>query len=517
LVRTHGPTVGLNSWLAALLLTVAYSAMREQSWSLDGCLHTLASVHSMDYSATGHMLLRMIAWAWISLLGAAGPLTFAQRYDQLHLLFGVLGVAALTLLFTVTYRRVGGVAAWTALVAVAITRDAERQIASLDEKPLGMLLFALAVVVTDRLFRRLRSRPGDPTLRDVLPTGLAWLLAVFGHLQNAPFAAAALGVLLVFHPGPRRLARWTGLMLRLVPGLVGAGLGLLALLNAEAGGLAALPRLAEHLMVNRSTPGPALGFLTLAKSSLLGYLKAFFLVDRLSPQWALFASILGFGVVLVALVLGANRLRDPLTGVLAGGSLGLMLLIPVTNAFPEFGDSYTMMVMAAFMLLAAAPRAWLAAATALLLLVNLPTAVHYSYPDVTMQLHLARMIEVQSRVAAPWVLVHELTPFDREQGLSTAYYAMSEGLHRESDSLAALPRGPFLLELPQVIDRDGSTPSGRVQAVQRELAARGRGSKPGRLWDPLRTLRSDFRRYGDYLIVEPAFPQGRPDEPAAPH
>jgi hypothetical protein len=123
-----------------------------------------------------------------------------------------------------------------------------------------------------------------------------------------------------------------------------------------------------------------------------------------------------------------------------------------------------------------------------------------------MQQHLARMIDLQARHTAPWVLLDELTPFNSEQGLSSVYYRMSEKLRYERESLASLPAGGFLLDLPQVIESDGSTPPGRVQAVQRELAVHGRSGEHQRMWNPLRTVHSDFRRYGDYLIVAPATP-----------
>ena len=510
--RTEQSGGSRQAWLAAVALTSLYAVLRQHTWSIDGCLHTLQSVRSMDDSASGHVLLRPLAWAWTALWGVAGPLTWAQRYDLLHLLFGALGVASLVLLFEVVRRRAGAPAAWLALSAMAILRCTERQITCLDEKPVGMFTFALAVFVTDGLYRRLRARADEPGLAELLPFGLAWMFAVFGHLQNVPFALAATLGLAACLPDPERWLRWRMLVRRLALPVPVTALGVLALLHVRDGGFVALPRLLYHLFYRRPVDVPPPGIAGLVKDSLLGYLKAFFLVDRLSPQWALVAALVGSGVLVVALTLGARRARDPLAIVLVAGALALMVVIPAANFFPDFGDSYTMAVMGSFVLLGAAPRAWVLAGTLLLWAVNLPAALGYTHPQVSIQQHLARMTAVQARQRAPWVRLDELSAFAREQGLTPVYYAMWEPLRHERSSLASLPPGRFLLELPEVIDIDGTSPSGRVEAVRRKLAAHGRASTAARLWDPLREVRSDFRRYGDYLVVEAA-PGAQPSGP----
>lgn len=502
-MRSDRP-VARESALAALALSLLYLVFHQRTWSLDGVLHTLASVRPNDVASSGHVLLRPVAWGWTRLLSAGGPLTFAARYDALEVLFGVLGVASLVLMFAVVRRRVGAWPAWLALAGVAMMRCTERQITTLDEKPLGMFLFALAVTATDRTLARVLQRERAPRLTEVLPMGLAWVLAVAGHLQNAPFAAASLLSLVVGFRGPARLAQACAFGARLVPLLALAGVVLLVLVQAGSGGVSALPELLEHLFVHRpASPAPP-SFVALIKDTGLGWMKAFFLVDRLSPHWAPPAAAAGFGWVMLAIAAGLRRRPDPLAVALAAGSAGLMVLIPLANFFPDYGDSYTMVVMAAIVPLASAPRALIAAATVSVLAVNTPAASSYSWPETTMQLQLGRMIREQTQRDAPWVLIEELSTFGLEQGLAQPYYAMCEPLRSVPAALDRLPPGPFLLELPQPIERDGRVLPGRVEGVRARLAARGRTARAARLCDPLRTVRSDFRRYGEYLIVEPA-------------
>src|SRR5262249_35669445 len=147
---------------------------RQRTWSLDGAIHTLASTHASGLDSPGHVLLRPVLRGWTSLLSLGGPLTNAQRYDGLALLFGALGVASLSLLFAVVRSRTGAWSAWLTLAGVAMLRDTERQIVNLDEKPLGMLLFSIALLVTARAYQRFAARAEPPRLRDTVPLGLAW-------------------------------------------------------------------------------------------------------------------------------------------------------------------------------------------------------------------------------------------------------------------------------------------------------------------------------------------------------
>ena len=496
--------------LAALFLVALYTALRQRTWSLDGAIHTMASVRPMDAADPGHLLLRPLAWGWTSLFAAGGSLSFAQRYALLHVLFAALGVASLVILFTLVRSRVGAVGAWTSLAAVALMRCTERQIVNLDEKPLGMFLFAVAVLVTDRTFERSRGRAHEPSARELLPMGLAWVLAVAGHLQNAPFAVASVAASLATFHGAGRVRRWGVMLSRLIPLLALGGAVLVMLLHAGAGGWAALPRLADQLFVHRPAPPAAGSLVALAKITILGWVKAFFIVDRLSPHWASPVAAAGWLALLGAMGLGVRRQRGPLVVALVAGSIGLLLLAPAANYFPDYGDSYTMVVLAAFVLLAAAPRAALAIATALVLVVNLPAAIGYSFPETTIQQQLTRMVRVQNERGAPWLLLDELRPFDLEQGLAPVYYAMSESLRVEHATLATLPAGEFLLELPQPIERDGSVRPGRVETIRGRLAAQGRSAQPARLCDPLAEVRSDFRRYGEYLVVPAASPATTP-------
>lgn len=497
--------VARESALAALLLTALYLLFRQRTWSLDGALHTLASVRATDDFASGHVLLRPVAFLWTKLAGMGGPLTFAQRYDALELLFGVLGIAAIVLMFAVVRRRVSALPAWIALAGVAMMRCTERQITDLDEKPLGLFLFALAVTVTDRTLTRLTAGPRerDPALADVLPMGLAWVLAVAGHLQNAPFAVAGTLALVAAFQGPGRFVRAAALLARLVPVLLLAGIALLALIHVGAGGWAALPRLAEHLLVHRPAPPEAPTLLALGKSALMGWVKAFFLVDRFSGPIAVAAAPMGFVALAAAVALGVRRRAEPLVVALVAGSLGLMLLIPAANFFPDYGDSYTMIVLALFLPLAAAPVALVATVTAAVLAINTPAAMEYSWPQTTVQSQLERMIVEQDQRHAPWVLLDELRPFDLEHGLAPVYYRMNERLRVVEGSLSNLPRGAFLIEMPQPIGPQGQPRTGRAAQLARRLEERRRTVRVARFAHPLLTVRSDFRRYGEYLIVEP--------------
>lgn len=501
-----GRRLTYEALLAAFGLGLLYLGFRQTTWSLDGAIHTLGSLRATDDGASGHILLRPVAWGWTQLLSVGGPLTFSERYDSLELLFMAFGIAALVMLFVVVRRRVAALPAWLALMAVALMRCTERQITDLDEKPLGMLTFAVAVLVTDATFRRLAGAKREPGMADAFPMGLAWVLAVAGHLQSAPFAVASLGALGFAFRGPGRVRRALVLGARVVPLLAFAGVALVTVIHVGAGGWRAMARLAEHLFVHRPAPPEATSVVALVKSSALGWVKAFFLIDRLSPTIAVWLAGVGFLVLGLTLVTGFARRRDPLASALLAGSLGLMVLIPAANFFPDYGDSYTMMVLALFVPLASATPGLIAASGLFVLLVNLPAADGYSHPETTMQKHITGMIAVQEREQAPWVVLQELRPFDREQGLSPIYYRMSERLRVVDASLDALPPERFLLELPQPIERDGSVEPGRVAAMIERLAGRGRRARAARLDDSLRTVRSDFRRYGDYLVVEPPAP-----------
>lgn len=501
----HGSRLFRECAWAAGLLVALYGALRQRTWSLDGALHTLASVHPTDGDASGHVLLRPVSFLWTRLLSLSVPLDFAQRYDALEVLFGLFGIAALVILFSVVRRRVAALPAWLALIAVAMMRCTERQITTLDEKPLGLLLLAIAILMTDRALQPARA-PGEerePVLAEVLPVGLAWVFAVAGHLQNVPFAAAGLLALGTRFRGPGRVRRAAALALRLLPLLALSGLALLVLIHVGTGGWSALPKLAEHLFLNRPAPPAPPTLVALAKSTLMGWVKAFFLVDRLSPTEAVFAAPVGFLAIAAAVLLGLRRRADVLARALVAGSLGLMLLIPAANFFPDYGDSYTMVVLALFVPLAAAPTALLAGVTALVLAINSPAATGYSWPETTMQQQLARMTREQERRGVPWVVLDELRPFDLQHGLAPVYYRMSDSLRVVESSMATLPEGSFLLELPQPIGPDGYPREAAAEWVQR-LAAHGRRAHVERFVPRLLTVRSDFRRYGEYLVVEPA-------------
>ncbi len=499
--------LGRECALAAAGLTALYLTFRQRTWSLDGALHTLASVRPTDDNASGHVLLRPVAFLWTRLLGITGPLSFPQRYDALELLFGALGVAALVLLFAVVRRRVGPWPAWIALAGVAMMRCTERQITNLDEKPLGMFLFALAVFMTDRALRRLTVADREPVMGDVLPIGLLWVLAVAGHLQNAPFAVACTLALVTRTRGEGAPGRAVALTARLLPLLAIAGVALVVVIHLGTGGWAALPRLAEHLFMHRPAPPAPPTLLALGKSTLMGWVKAFFLIDRLSPGAAIVAAPIGFLTIALAVALGLRRRADALATAMVAGSLGLMVLIPAANFFPDYGDSYTMIVLAMFVPLAAAPRALLMIVTAMVLAIDTPAAAGYSWPETTMQAQLQRMVLEQQRRDAPWVVLEELRPFDLEHGLAPIYYRMSDSLRVVDASLETLPSGTFLLELPRPIETGGPVSEGHAAAWVERLAARRRTAHVERFAEPLLTVRSDFRRYGEYLVVESA---GRP-------
>jgi len=497
----------LRRWpLGAVFLITLYGVLRQRTWSVDGCLHTLNSDHFMDHHTFSHLLLRPVCFLWISIWKHAGVTTHAQAYDALQVLFAGLGVAALTMLFAIARRRGGEAAAWIGLVCVAFARDAIRQITVFDEKPLGMVTFALAVLATARLFRSGDARAADPPgLRAVLPAAGAWLLAMFGHLQNVPFALAFLVTLALWRPGagtPR--GRSVGLAVRagLVMALV--GLVLFTALHWQIGGLTAGAQFVRSLLVDRQAPAPSASLVHLWLDALQGWVKAFFIVDRTSPTAFLWNAAVGFAVLALATARGFARRRDALGAMLLAGGLILMVLMPVANAYPGYGDSYTMIILVAFVLLATAPRRLLLAGAALVVIVNLPPVISYAYPSLTMQRNLAAMIEIQRARNAPWLVLEELAGFPGEQELVPVYYRMREDLRFIRCSFDDLPAGPCLIELPLLIGPGGVSDSTRVGNVQRELERRGRTVTRRRLWDPLRTVGADFHDYGHYLIVDPA-------------
>ena len=506
-MTVRAPREWLRRWpLAALFLVALYSVFRQRTWSVDGCLHTLNSDHFMDHHTFSHLLLRPICFLWISIWKHAGVTTHARSYDALQLLFAGLGVAALTMSFAIARRRGGEAAAWIGLVCVAFARDAVRQITVFDEKPLGMVTFALAVLATARLFRGADTRPTEPLgLRHVLPAAGAWVLAMFGHLQNVPFAFAFLVTLALWRPdagAPR--GRSVGLAVRTGLVMANAGLALFVALHWPIGGFGAGAQFVRSLLFERQTPAPPASIAHLWLDALQGWTKAFFIVDRTSPAALLWIAAAGFGLLALAAVLGFARRRDALGAMLLGGGLFLMVLMPVANAYPGYGDSYTMILLVAFVLLATAPRRLLLAGAALVVIVNLPPVISYAHPSLTMQRNLAAMIEIQRARNAPWLVLDELAGFPGEQELAPVYYRMREDLRFIRCSLDDLPAGPCLIELPLLIGAGGVSDSTRVGSVQRELERRGRAVTRGRLWDPLRTVGADFHDYGHYLIVDPA-------------
>ena len=145
---SNGPFQALRRWpLAAAFLVAHYGVFRQRTWSVDGCLHAMNADHFMDRETYPHLLLRPVTFLWVSLWRKAGFDSYGDWYGALHVLFGLFGVAALTILFVIARRRGGEAAAWIALVTIAFSRDALRHITVFDEKPLGMLTFALAVQI----------------------------------------------------------------------------------------------------------------------------------------------------------------------------------------------------------------------------------------------------------------------------------------------------------------------------------------------------------------------------------
>jgi len=400
----------------ALFLVALYGALHQRTWSVDGCLHTIDSDHFIDDRTYPHFLFRPVTYLWVSACKQAGLVTRAQWYDALRLLFVGFGVIALTVLFGVARRRGGEAAAWVCLVTVAFARNAMRHLTVLDEKPLGMILFALAVLSTDRLFRRVESGPHHtPAFATVLPAATAWTIALFGHLQNAPFAAAFLAALALFLP-PRGtpVSRRAGLA-----GLAGLHMALVAsvlfvALHWQMGRLAALPAFLHTLFLQRPAPPPAPNLVSLWLGALEGWTKAFFIVDRSSPGILVGLSVVGFVILAVAAALGVARRGDALARMLLSGGLFQMVLMPLANSFPGFGDSYTVLILAAFVLLATAPWRLLLAGAALVLVVNLPAVLPLAHPRLTMQRHLAAMIEIQRARNAPWIILDELAGLSGE-------------------------------------------------------------------------------------------------------
>jgi len=500
------PSDWLRRWLLpALFLVVLYGVFRQPTWSADGCAHTLESVHFMDDHSYSHFLLRPVVYLWVALCKQAGLATHAQWYAALNLLFAGMGVAALTMLFGVARRRVGEGPAWACLVAIAFARDAMRQLTVMDEKGLGMFLFALAVVTTERLFRQMDSpSPGPLRFRAVLPTATAWVIAVFGHLQNAPFAAAFLVALVVFLPRAKTpvsrragLAALAGLYMTLIASV------LFVALHWRLGRLATLPMFLHDLFNGRPAPPPAADLVGLWLNALQGWTKAFFIVDRLSPKILVGLAVVGIVLLAVAAAWGVARRRDGLAGMLLVGSLSLLLLMPLANSFPGYGDSYTVLILGAMVLLVTAPRRLLLAGTALVVLVNLPAAISFAHPSLTIQRHLAAMVEIQNARDARWIILDELAGFPGEQELTPAYYPMKAGLRFSRSGFDRLPPGRCLVDLPLLIERSGAADTSRLGAIQEEFERRGRRVSRAQLWDPLRIIRSDFHVYGNYLIVDP--------------
>src|SRR5258706_6977436 len=140
--------------LPVIFLVVVYGLLYQRSWSIDGCLHTVGSDHFIDPSDAGHFLLSPVVHLWVLLGRQVGLVTRAQQYDSLHFLFAGLGIAALAMLFGTARRRGGDRAAWASLATIALASNSVVHIVTLDEKPLGMVLFAVAVLATERLFQR---------------------------------------------------------------------------------------------------------------------------------------------------------------------------------------------------------------------------------------------------------------------------------------------------------------------------------------------------------------------------
>jgi hypothetical protein len=502
----------LRAWLLEGLLPVAflvtlYTMFSMRTWSVDGCILTGATDHFMDLRSYGHFLLRPVAFLWATLGRAFGLDRPDQTYQWLRLLFTGFGVVALAAMFLLALRRSGShLAAWLVLVAIALSRNALRHFATLDEKGLGLCLLALALVATAALFGRIdRGEAMRPMGGLFWLSCTLWVMAAFGHLQSLPYAIAFFAGLIFYVPLPMNFAkRWVLAALALFY-MAFISVVIFSVLHFQLGGLGAFVDFFGKLFANNPTPEPE-SVRSLLSGALEGYIKAFFGVDRFSAKPYLGLAVAGFGLLVVAVFWGFTRQRDSLAKMLLGGGLLHMALMPLANAFPNYGDSYTALILAAMVLMTTAPRGLLAAVALLSVAVNLPAQARLSWTGLTMKQHLETMERVQLQNGkAPWVVVDELalmTVPGNEQEFAPIYYPMAPVLVYEKVTLENLPRGRCLVEMPLLIERDGKVNPVRAEAIDQLLRSTGREATRYSLYDSLRVLPSDHRAYGTYFILE---------------
>lgn len=499
----------LNGLLPVAFLVTLYGIFSMRTWSVDGCILTGASDRFMDLRSYGHFLLRPTAYLWAALGRAFGLTEPDQIYHWLRLLFTGFGVAALASLFPLAVRRSGsGLAAWLVLVAIAFSRNALRHLATLDEKGLGLCLLALALVATAALFGRVERGAIDRPMGGLFTlTCTLWVLAAFGHLQSIPYAIAFFAALLFYLPLPMSFPRRFGLASLALLYMAALSVVVFSAIHFQLGGLRAFGDFLGKLFVNNPTPDPE-SLRSLLTGTAEGYIKAFFAVDRFSPKPFLLLAVAGFGLLGLSVLAGFMRRRDSLAKMLLSGALLHMALMPLANAFPNYGDSYTTLILAAFVLLATAPRSLLAIVALMSVVVNLPSQARLSWTDLTMRQHLETMEHVQVQDgSAPWVVVEELTLMaapGNELEFAPIYYPMRPSLGFKRAAMDALPQGRCLVEVPLLIERDGGIDPARLDAIEQRLRATGREVTRQTLYDCPEVLPSDHRVYGTYFILEVA-------------
>ena len=509
----------LDGLLPVVFLVTLYGVFTMRTWSVDGCIMTGATDHFMDLRSYGHFLLRPTAYLWAALGRALGLTEPGQTYQWLRLLFSAFGVVALAVMFPLAVRRSGSrLSAWLVLVAIAVSRNALRHFATLDEKGLGLCLMALALAATAALFARLdRGLDGRPVGGLFWLTCTLWVLAAFGHLQTLPYAMAFFAGLLFYLPLPMSRAQRCGLAALALLYMALLSVVIFSAVHFQLGGLRAFGDFLGRLFSGSPTPEPG-SLRALLSGTMEGYIKAFFGVDRFTPRPFLGLAVAGFGLLAAAVLWGFFRLRDSLAVMLLGGGVLHMALMPLANAFPNYGDSYTTLILAAFVLMATAPRGLLAAVAVLSVTVNLPIQARLSWTSLTMRQHLETMGRVQAEDGGePWVVVDELarmTEPGNEQEFAPIYYPMLPTLAYEQTPLADLPPERCLVEVPLLVERDGQVNPAREQAIGQMLRSTGREATMKSLYAQPRILPSDHRAYGAYFILGAA--PGAPDAPEAP-
>jgi hypothetical protein len=210
---------------------------------------------------------------------------------------------------TATRRRSGTAAAWAVLAVAALARNALRHFATLDEKGIGLLMLGVALFFTARLFAWEESRAGNFDWPGWLNVAGLWVLAVFSHLQNIPYALGFVIAPVIFlgrGMAPARNLRRSG-VLALAMGA--ASLVLFIALHWGVGRFGSIPLFIHNLFTKNPAPPPG-SAVQLWKGAVEGYIKAFFIVDRLSPRWCLGAAVAGYRKYLAAKGSRSTLVRD---------------------------------------------------------------------------------------------------------------------------------------------------------------------------------------------------------------